>query len=193
MATVQTIAPTAANEPVTLGEARDHLRQQGHEEDGYIGGLLKLAREKVSIEARRQLGSATYRLDTGRFPTGGEIELERPPLQSATLKYYDTDNALQTLATSEYDVDITTEPGRVLRAFSKTWPATYDRPDAVQVTFVAGYATAALVPAIAKHAIKLTLSHYFENREPVVIGTIAAELPHGLTRLIRNMIVPVVA
>ena len=192
MGTVQTIAPASANEPVTLQEARVHLRDPERSEDTYIGELLKVAREKVSIEMRRQLGSATYRTDAGRFPLDGLFEIDWPPLQSITsIQYYDTDEALQTLATTEYDVDTTEEPGRVTRAFSKTWPATYDRPDAVQVTFVAGYATAALVPAIAKHAIKLVLSHYYENREPVLVGVTASELPDGLRRLIRNLMVPI--
>lgn len=188
MGTVQTIAPTSANEPVTLPEARNHLQIEFHGDDSNIGEYLQAARQQTSIEMRRQFGSATFRMDLSKFPADGLIELEWPPLQSVSqIQYYDSDNAIQTLATTEYDVDVTTEPGLILRAFNKTWPSTYSRPNAVQVTFVAGYSTAALVPPIVKQAIKISLKEKWLREEP------EAPPSEALRRLIRNMIVPVVA
>jgi hypothetical protein len=53
----------------------------------------------------------------------------------------------------------------------------------VIVTYIAGWTTAALVPANVKHLIKLWISHFYENREPVNIGNIVNEIPLSLSTL----------
>ena len=60
------------------------------------------------------------------------IDVKKNPITEITsIKYYDSDNAEQTLSTSLYDVDIESEPSRVCRSYSQTYPLTYDRPNAI--------------------------------------------------------------
>lgn len=54
----QTVAP--AEEPVTLAEAKAHLRVSGTDEDAYIDALVKAARGRAESLTRRQLITATY-------------------------------------------------------------------------------------------------------------------------------------
>jgi uncharacterized phiE125 gp8 family phage protein len=56
------------------------------------------------------------------------------------------------------------EPGRIVLAYGKSWPSTYDEIQAVQIRFVCGYATAADVPAEIKLAILLKVAQLYEHR-----------------------------
>jgi hypothetical protein len=58
-----------------------------------------------------------------------------------------------------------------------TWPSTYVRPDAVTVTYVAGWTAAASVPACLRAWCLQAVATLYENREQTITGTIAAELP----------------
>ena len=52
------------------------------------------------------------------------------------------------------------------------------------VTFVAGHANAAAAPSQLKAAIKLLVAHWYENREPVVTGTIATDIQFTIESLL---------
>jgi len=95
------------------------------------------------------------------------IELSKPPLQAplVSLKYIDPDGVEQTLATTEYEVDTTVEPGQVRLAYNKSWPSIRRQKDAIRIQFKAGYGGAVAVPEMHKAAIKLHVGHLFENRE----------------------------
>ncbi len=58
--------PTA--EPVSLEEAKRHLRVDGNDEDVDILGLITAAREQAERHTRRQLLTATWDLKLDRFP-----------------------------------------------------------------------------------------------------------------------------
>jgi hypothetical protein len=76
-----------------------------------------------------------------------------------SVTYYDTDNSLQTLSSSNYSVLLSTDGhGRVVWASTATLPSLYDRPDAVIVTFTTGYADLASVPPAAVQAMKVKLT-----------------------------------
>jgi len=113
------------------------------------------------------------------------IDVPVPPLQSvSSITYLDNNGDSQTLAASKYDVDASSEPGRIAPAFGETWPDTRDVNNAVTVTFIAGYTTAALVPDTIKHAIKMITGHWYENREEVVIGVTSKQLERAVTSLL---------
>ena len=78
------------------------------------------------------------------------------------------------------------KPARIVEAFNQIWPNTRRVPNAVTVTYVAGYGTARTdVPGTIKSAMKLLMGHWFENREEVVLlNTIAQELPRGAKALL---------
>lgn len=160
-------------EPVTVGEAKSHLRVDTTDDDAYILGLIKAAREKLEHDMRRAFVRQTWDLFLDCFPD--VITMPLPPLLSVTsVKYLDTAGVEQTLATSEYVVDINSQPGRIVTAFGKSWPSTRDTINAVTVRFPAGYGlavdtaeqSAQKVPEGIRHAIKFLVAHWHENREP---------------------------
>ncbi len=175
------------SEPITLPQAKAHLRVLSPDEDTLIRDLLKAAREEVENRTGRAFMTQTWELFLDKFPeSSGPILLFRAPVQSiTTLAYIDTDGASQTLVvTTDFVLDAKNEPARIVPAVDKTWPATETIVNAVTVTFLAGYTSAALVPHGIKAAIKLMLNHRYENREAVVMGGAPILLPDAFESLI---------
>jgi uncharacterized phiE125 gp8 family phage protein len=172
-------------EPVTLTQFKQHARIDRDDEDAVINGYLTAARRHVEAILRRQLLSATWRLTLDAFPCG-PIYLPRPPLVSVTsVKYVDSDGVTQTLATGDYQVDTYREPAQVVAAYGTAWPVARYQPNAVEVIYVAGYGTLPTdVPQPIRQAIQLLASHWYENREPVLTGTIATPLPMAVASLL---------
>jgi len=170
MSLVQTIAP--ASEPITLTEAKAHLRVETDftEDDTIIGTFISAARESCEARTGRQLVTATYALRLGGFPCGDSIELPKPPLVSvSSITYVDTDGTTQTLSTDVYEVDPYTTPGRVVLKYAQVWPATRSQRNAVTITFVAGYEPTeedvSTVPTLLRQGMLMRIAHWYENRE----------------------------
>lgn len=181
------LATAPATEPITLAQAKAQVRVEldSTEYDDDLTSLIVESRQYLEAAVGRQLVTATWDLAIDSFPPSGRINVPLPPLQSVTwVKYYDADNTLQTLETSNYVVwSDGSEGGRIYQAADVLWPTTYTRPDAVQVRFVAGYGTADQVPAPLKRAMKLLLGHWFANREESIGGTMNV-IPHGVDRVV---------
>ncbi len=173
-----------ASEPVTLDQFKTHARIIRDDDDAFSQSCIVAARQYAEAKQRRQLMPATWRLTLDAFPEW-YLGIPLPPLQSITsIAYVDDNGATQTLNPSLYIVDTYREPGLIVPAYGQAWPVARFQPNAVTVVFVAGYANAAAVPDATKHAIKLLASHYYENREAVVTGTITGVLPLGVDALL---------
>jgi uncharacterized phiE125 gp8 family phage protein len=168
-------APTLR--PLTLADAVNFCRVNDSADNALVEALIDAARQKAETLAGRTLLTTTWDLKLPAFPTA--IDLPMPPVASVTsVSYYDLDNALQTLAvTTQYLTYCGNKTGRVYLPNGTTWPSTYDRPDAVIVRYVAGWTSAALVPACLVQWCRQAVATMYEHREHTVTGTIAAELP----------------
>jgi hypothetical protein len=65
------------------------------------------------------------------------------------------------------------------------WPDVDERPDAIQITFVAGHNEGNPPPATWKHAAKMLVAHLYEERKPVAF-TSCQEIPFTLKNLIEH-------
>jgi len=150
----------ATAEPVSLQEAKTHLRVTSTSDDSRIRGLLKSAREWVENETRRKLCSQTLALYLDRFPCY-LLELPDGPVQSLTsIVYFDETNSPRTLSTSDYEVDKKSTPARIAPVFGAVWPLTYPRFNAITVTFVVGYTA---IPESARTGILLKLQELYDG------------------------------
>lgn len=173
-----------ASTVVSLAEAKTFLRIDSDydDDDAYIISLIDVATSVVEEFTRRKLISQTFNIFYDEFPS--YIDLQIGEVASVThIKYYDTSNSLQTLAASNYDVDTKIRPGRIYESENGDFPDTFERPNAVEVEFVVG-ATAGEVPAPIKQAMYIVIGRYYENRQDVVTGTIASELPLMVNHLL---------
>lgn len=185
--TVKT-APTV--EPITVADLKLHCRIDNDDEDDLLESLIKTARTYVEQRTKRTLLQTTYELYLDWFPA--EIVLPLPPVSSLTsITYYDTGGSSQTLSSSVYTLDSKQDPAVIVEAYGQSWPATRDIPNAITVTYVAGYGAAATsVPDALKRAVAMYAAHLYENREPV--GDAGTVIPLAIDSLIRMYEVPTV-
>lgn len=192
MALVLVQAPSV--EPITLTEAKLHLRVDVADDDAFILSLITAARQWCEGFQCRAYITQTWQLWLDNWPEGGEIRIPKPPLQSvSSIKYYGADGAEYVMPSADYLVDTKSEPGRVVLGYGKSWPSITLRPvGAIVIEFVAGYGTASSVPEKVKQAIKLLVGHWYAYRETVLTGSISKELEFTVSALLwQERVVPV--
>jgi uncharacterized phiE125 gp8 family phage protein len=157
--------------PVTLDEAKTHLRVVHTDDDIYITALLLAATKWAEDFQCRTYVSRTHTDYLDEWPSGtpSVIEPIYSPLVSTgiTIKYIDTDGVEQSLSSTYYRVDANSEPGRITEAYGYSWPDIRNVTNAINITYTAGYGKAAAVPDDVKAAIKLIVGHLYEHREMV--------------------------
>lgn len=160
----------AGSEPLTLDEAKLHLRVTGSTEDTLITALIKAARTTCEERLQRSLLTTTWELTLDEFPEA--IPLRRPRVQSVTsVKYVDVDGVEQTLDPAAYQVDDKSEPGWVVPAYGYSWPQTRQQVNAVAVRYTTGYGNnASDVPQPLRQWMLLMVGAMYENREAEVIA-----------------------
>lgn len=173
-------------EPITLAEAKAHLRVDLSDDDSLISFLIGSARELVEKEANLPLLPQTWELAFDCWPEF-PIRLPRAPVASiSSIRYLDPSNALQTLSPSNY-VLRGPAPARLDIVSGWVLPALSDQIEAVRIAMVCGYPDAASVPLRAKQAVRILLGHWYENREAINIGNISSELPLGWENVINSL------
>ena len=157
-----TVAPDAL---LTLADAKEHLEIDHSDRDSYITSLVAAA--SVMIDGYdgmvgKPVAPQTVTV-TFEDVYAGDIIVPVANAQSLTsITYYDADNVQQSLDLANFRF-ITGEDETTLEPIDGfTWPAAYERRDAYTITLVAGFAT---VPDPIKHAARLMVGHWFENRE----------------------------
>lgn len=176
-----------AVEPVSLTEAKIHLRVDHNADDDYIATLITAAREHAEKISWRAFINRTLELSLTAWPCDNCIRLPFPPLVSVTsITYLSYANVPATMSTADYIVVADVEPGLITLAYAKTWPSEQLRSVLpIRIRYVAGYgATAVSVPARYKQAILLMVGHWYENREAVNIGNTVNTLPMAVDALL---------
>ncbi|MEY2690705.1 MAG: hypothetical protein RL375_4905 [Pseudomonadota bacterium] len=179
-------APAA--EPLDAAAVKTHSRISTSADDTYIGTLIVAARRQVEAITGRSLINQTWDMWLDAWPDGDSIWLPFGcPLASVTGVYYTgSDGVEDTLAATYYDVDTTSEPGRVVLGYGDSWPTDSLRPSrGIRVRYVAGYGSAGTaVPADLLHAVKMLAGHWYENREPIIVGQAISNVPWSVNALL---------
>jgi uncharacterized phiE125 gp8 family phage protein len=152
---LQLMTPPTA-EPLTLAEAKLHLRVDIDDDDVLIGALISAARDYGQGETRKQMVSACWKQVLDSFPgpsligipygrpftmPGHAIYLERSPvIRVVSIQYLDMAGDVQTMSDTDYTVDYSSDPVRITPVFGKIWPIPLPQIGAVWVNFDAGFA-----------------------------------------------------
>jgi uncharacterized phiE125 gp8 family phage protein len=191
-----------ASEPISLAEAKTHLRVIDSDQDSLISALITAARMNCENWTGRAFVDQEWELVLDGFPSTSllttgttdvkyAIRIPKPRLIEVTqFAYDDAAGDEQIMNVSDYYVDSVSEPGWVVPNGTSSWPSTIDAINSVRIRFRAGYLSTDSppvddVPDDVKAAIKLTLGSLFEHRESQVVGTIASALPIGVEALLR--------
>ena len=179
--------PTA--EPLTVAEAKGHLRVEHSDDDTIISNVITSAREYVETYLDSTLMLTQYKMTLDLFPA--HIELPKSPLStvsgydSITLTYTTDTEATVTLSTSEYRVDSHAVPAVLRPLYGDSWPSHLADYNSIEVTFWAGYgSTSAAVPQRIRNAMLMLITHLYENRSSVQVGTVATVVPDSMRMLL---------
>lgn len=157
------ITPPAAP-AVALVAARRAARTSSTALDAELLEKIQGITDEVEHETGRALIQQAWAVILDRFD--GAIRLPHPPLVSVEhVKFYDTAGVLQTLHPDDYQVDYISEPGYIVPAPGKAWPATAARINAVEVQYVCGYGPddANVPPGIKEYILGMIENHYYPN------------------------------
>lgn len=166
--------------PLTLAEAKAHLRILGDDLDSEVDAALTAAVEYCETVTGRALRLSHNVTQTYEEWPCDPVRLSRQPVRSiASVTYYDADGSSQTVDTQWYRLIAGGDHAAVLEWEDQfTEPTLDERMDAVAINYVAGYA-ANEVPQLAKSAIKMVLSEIFgdlDERQATAVRTTANRL-----------------
>ena len=177
------IADPSTTQVITTDEAKEHLRVLFADDDEYISNLCFAAQQNVEKYCNIILLSTEI---VQRGDTWGDIgELYHSPVENSgaatvqNIKYYDSDDVLQTWAATNYDYDNFSCPTRIGLASGSgvELPTLANRLNAVEVSYRVGYAAAADVPLALKQAILILVGQWYENRQEAVVGRSVGLIP----------------
>ena len=154
---LQTSIPPAAL-PMSVIEARDHVRQDLTSDDAQLDAYIRAATEFAQGECQRTLIATRYRLVLDSFPgptvmgvpwgvryglPGHDIRLEYGPVLAVrSIKYLDMSGVQQTMPSTDYIADLSGGLCRITPIFGKIWPIPMPQIGSVEVIFDAGDAAA---------------------------------------------------
>ncbi len=179
MAMGLTIVTPAASLPVSLSDLAPELASysQSVANDAVLTQKLYEAVAWLESKTCRCFIQSTWKQSFDNWPRFSllgcnEFKINLQPLSSiSSVKYYDVNGAQQTVVASNYWVDTSSLPPRIVFKNSFAWPTVeIGRPSAVEVVFVAGYENAATVPYIAKLAIKKLAAYWYEKPEAATVA-----------------------
>lgn len=153
-------------------------------EDAAIARMIRTARRDCEQYQGRSYVTRTCDLYLDFFPTWEiKIELPFPPLQSVEfIRYKDAAGNIQTMPVSDYEVDAVGEPGLISLAWGRSWPATYEGLNVVQIRFTAGYGIAADVPDEVRTAILMMVADLYSHRGDEAVSPDVRERAESLLR-----------
>lgn len=169
----RTLLSGPAVEPLTLAEAKAHLRLETDDEDPLLAALLRAARIAAETEMRRVLVSQRWQVEFATWPATG-IRLPLAPVASVDeVRWLDRDGAPALLDGGAYRFD-----GERLWLLARPAGAS-----GYEVDLTAGYGPAGSdVPEPIRHALRLLVTHWHEHRSAA--GDAMAPAPAGWRELI---------
>jgi len=174
--------------PVSREQAKLHCRIDSDDEDDLVDGLIAAAVDHVdgfSGILGQCLMAQEWRQDFDawsrslRLPFGPVIGLP-----SVTVR--NTSGQIATVPTTDYAL-LEDALGPYLRfKDSVASPMDLYQSRAISVSFTAGHSDRESVPKAIIQALLLIIGHWYANREEVVTGTIATQIPMAAQSLLRN-------
>ena len=172
------ITPPAA-EPLTLAEAKAHLKVDSTADDTLIASLITAARARAEWHTGRAFVTQSWTLWLDAWPQSGLIEIPLPPIQSVTqVRVYALDDTPSVLDPSVYQVDAASAPARLTGKIDFAPPTNLRAVNAVEIAFTAGYGGASAVPQPVKQAILQIAADLYANRgdEAEIVSSAAQAL-----------------
>lgn len=160
-----TVTTLPSEEPVTLAQAKLHLRVTDSLRDTEITRKITAARQYIESECQIALLAQEWRVTYDGFPSCGALLLPGGKVREVvSVESMDSEGAFSTVSSDDYDQDLTVRPARLLAISS--WPSTPSgRLNTVRVQLRVGYENVAAVPGPLVESVLLVIGDLFENRQ----------------------------
>lgn len=156
-------------DPVTLTEAKAHLKVTSSDEDSLIRIYLNAAVRRCEDYRQSVIMSSEWEVYLRSFQSN--VNLQKSPVTAInSVKYYDTDNVLQTVTAINYRLLNFKVPARLEFDNTYSFPSTYDREYPVVINYQAGYTAASSCSPLIKEAILMELGTMNEIRQNEIVG-----------------------
>ena len=181
MSAILLIPPAA--EPWSVAEAKTFLRVEHGDDDAVIAALIAAARGHVEALSRRALLVQRWRCVLDAWPANGRIDPRVGPLRSLiAARVYDQGNNAHAIDTGSFVIDAA---ANIIASPCWALPLPGRGTAGIELDIELGYGTnAGDVPGPLRHAIRLLVAHWYENRGLAAIGGDVAMLPAGLGSLV---------
>lgn len=183
MTRLQLTAP--AVEPITLAEAKAHLRVETDHEDGLIQDLIKVARQEAERQTSICMIRQDWRLFLDCWPEYGLLEIPIRPLVSVqVIRIFDAHGNAQILPVEAYMVDAYATLPRI---HAIAIPPAQQQLNGIEIDIRCGFGDAgADVPDLLKRAILVLIAHWFEFRGTYAPKDQPVSIPPLFDRLIAS-------
>ncbi len=165
--TAALITPPAL-EPVSLDDAKAHLRLDTSDDDALVTAAITAARVHVEAMTRRVLIEQGWRVYLDAWPKKRIVAIPVAPLISVdNLIVFDPGGDAIAVASDDYEVDAVSVPGRLV--LSAPVPVLVGRAvNGIEIDVTAGYGPTSIdVPTPLRQAIMMLVAHWYEHRGAV--------------------------
>lgn len=169
MTLVQVVGPTVF--PVTLTQAKAHLRVSHDHESALIEALIKAAVARAEGETGQPFSAQTWELVLDAFPAGEIVVPIGPVNADVEIFYTPADGPEVEIDGATFLVDSVARSARIFPV--STWPTAADVPNAVRVRVAVG----GTCPEDVRTAILMMVATWYAHREDVLTGAAVQELP----------------
>lgn len=161
------LSTDATTEILTLAEIKTFLKIDGNDFDDILTPFIKVSRQIGENITGREFVEKEFKLYLDYFPYCHGIEVRKSKLKSITsIQYYDDNDTLQTLSADDYYFTESSDYASIYIKSGKSFPSTYDKKQAVIITFKADYPNR---PELIKQACLRVCAYLFENQGDCVV------------------------
>lgn len=179
---VYRVVTPPVGEPITLQEAKDHLRVVVPDDDAQITMMIAAARGMLERRTNRRLMLQTIEFGVPLWGFG--LRVPTAPFSAlVSVSYMDAAGTLQVIDPATLAINSFVEPAVVGLPYGGNWPEAYPATQRI-VRAQVGYADAASVPAELKMWMLLAIGALYENREAMTAGVAVQPLPENFMHLL---------
>ncbi len=177
-----------AVEPVSLTEAKAHLRVDGTDEDTLVSSLIAAARIHMEAYTHRVFITQTWSIYLDKWPQDQPLALPISPVQSVTaINIYDEDDGFVAADPVSYVVDAASSRPRILWRGTGVPPRPGRALNGIEIIVNAGYGNdGAQVPQPIRQAILMLVAQWFEHREPPTLNGPDNAMPAAVASLLHG-------